>query len=58
MSVLCAIKIIWIGGLMQVLALNFMNFDLDSNMIEVFEYGIGRDWFGFGKEGEELKSAT
>ena len=51
MSVLCTIKIIWLGGLMQVLALN-------SNTVVVFEYGTGRGWKGFGKEGEELKSAT
>ncbi|MEQ8703353.1 MAG: hypothetical protein RIC19_05515 [Phaeodactylibacter sp.] len=35
-----------------------MDLDLDSNTVVVFEYGIGRGWTGFGKEGEELKSAT
>ncbi|MCI4647399.1 hypothetical protein [Phaeodactylibacter sp.] len=32
--------------------------NLDSNTVVVFGYRIGRDWFGFGKEGEKLRSTT
>lgn len=32
---------------------SILNFDF--NMVVVFGYCIGRDWFGFGKEGEKFR---